>query len=115
MSDQIEQLLKEIGSYREGTGLRGENRALSDQCERFRIQRDELRECLQELIQWFDASPEDIFTPLEGCYEDKTGDYDTEEKRNLITRASAAMARHMISRIPETIRQRMNALEAIDG
>ena len=97
---------------KDGIGLRGENRVLSDECEKLRIQRDELRECLQEIGQWFEAYPEDIFTPMRGCYKDKTGDYDTEEKRNLITRASAAMARHMISRIPEKIRQNMNELEA---
>lgn len=66
---------------------------------------DELLDLVRELAQWFEAYPVDIFTPLQGDPIKKTGDYDTPEKRNLITRASAAMARHMIERIPEKIRK----------
>ena len=56
---------------------------------------------LNRLIGWCDAYPEDVFTPLEGFkipIEDSIGDYDTLEKRNLITRASAHMGRHMIAK-----------------
>jgi len=60
--------------------------------------------CLcRELRDWFKAYPVGMFMPLQGDPIKKTGDYDTKEKRNLITRASAGMARHMIERIPEKI------------
>ncbi len=41
------------------------------------------------------AYPEDMFIPLEGDPVKHTGDYDTRAKRNLITRASAGMGRHV--------------------
>lgn len=65
---------------------------------------ERLQQLAHELRDWFRAYPVDIFTPLQGDPIKKTGDYDTKEKRTLITRASAAMARHMIERIPEKIR-----------
>jgi len=68
---------------------------------------EELEDLVRELEQWFGAYPVDIFTPLQGDPFRYTGDYDTNEKRNLITRASAQMARHMIERIPEKIRSRL--------
>jgi hypothetical protein len=55
-------------------------------------------ELLHRLESWAEAYPPDIFTPLEGNPMKKTGDYDTSEKRTLITRASAQMGRHMIER-----------------
>lgn len=73
----------------------------SDECPWCRLEAQE--QLLHELRDWFAAYPVDIFTPLQGDPLKKTGDYDTEEKRNLITRASASMARHMIERIPEKI------------
>ncbi len=45
--------------------------------------------------QWAQAYPIDIFKPLEGDHVEKTGHYDTKEKCLIITRASAAMGRHM--------------------
>ena len=65
---------------------------------------ERLRDLCRELDDWFNAYPVEIFTPLQGDPIKKTGDYDTQEKRNLITRASASMARHMIERIPAKIR-----------
>jgi hypothetical protein len=57
------------------------------------------QELIERLESWCEAYPEDIFTPLEGsCMQPFTGDYDTHEKRILITRASASMGRHMIER-----------------
>ena len=65
---------------------------------------ERLTDLCRELSDWFKAYPEDIFTPLQGDPIKKTGDYDTVEKRNLITRAASSMARHMIERIPEKIK-----------
>lgn len=79
----------------------------SDDCPWCRI--DVLEEVLQELNTWWEAYPVDIFTPLKGDPVKKTGDYDTEEKRLLITKASAGMARHMIERIPAKIRAAMKS------
>lgn len=56
---------------------------------------EELELALRQIEDWSDAYPEKIFTPLRGDALRHTGDYDTEEKRNLITRASASMARHV--------------------
>jgi hypothetical protein len=59
---------------------------------------DKTRELIERLENWCEAYPPDIFTPLEGDPMKRTGDYDTAEKRNLITRTSASMGRHMIDR-----------------
>jgi hypothetical protein len=75
---------------------------------------ERLRDLCRELQQWFEAYPVDIFTPLKGDPFKKTGDYDTKEKCNLITRASASMARHMIERIPEKISKALAAVEVDD-
>lgn len=53
---------------------------------------------LERLEGWCEAYPPDIFPPPKGSYKTKDGDYSTEEKRGIITKASAAMGRHMIER-----------------
>ena len=55
-------------------------------------------ELLDRMRDWCDAYPESIFPPLVGDPLKKTGDYDTEEKRSIITRNSGAMGRHMIEK-----------------
>lgn len=74
---------------------------------------DGLIELCRALEQWFGAYPVEIFPSLEGDHIKYTGDYDTEEKRRIISRASAQMARHMISEIPNTIRKQLH--EALRG
>jgi restriction endonuclease S subunit len=109
-ADRIEELeaeKKEIETHWYNEGKRVGKKALEADNER-------LRDLCRELQQWFEAYPVDIFTPLKGDPFKKTGDYDTKEKRNLITRASASMARHMIERIPEKISKALAAVEVID-
>jgi hypothetical protein len=53
---------------------------------------------LDRYKSWAIAYAEDIFLPLDGDAVKKTGHYDTQEKRLIITRASAAMGRHMIEK-----------------
>ena len=98
---------KEIETHWYNEGKRVGKKALEADNER-------LRDLCRELQQWFEAYPVDIFTPLKGDPFKKTGDYDTKEKCNLITRASASMARHMIERIPEKISKALAAVEVDD-
>ncbi len=72
--------------------------------DRLQARNEQLEELLHEMLQWCEAYPEDIFTPLQGDPIKETGDYDTEEKRNLITRASASMGRYILKKWPEKIR-----------
>ena len=67
---------------------------------------------LDRYKQWCEAYPEDIFTPLKGDPVKKTEDYDTPEKNNLITRASASMGRHMIERCVRPIIAEMERMVA---
>lgn len=53
---------------------------------------------LERYKQWCKAYPEDIFLPLKGDPNKRTEDYDTPEKNNLISRASASMGRYMIDK-----------------
>lgn len=57
---------------------------------------DKTVELLHRLETWCEAYPIDIFPPPAGDYQTGDGDYSTEEKRGIITKASAAMGRHMI-------------------
>jgi hypothetical protein len=102
MSDLIERLRKNGTDQYDPCGLCDE---AADEIER-------LRSALERIDDWFRAYPVDIFTPLQGDPLKKTGDYDTKEKRTLITRASAAMARHMIDGISGIARE---ALEMDNG
>lgn len=63
------------------------------------VANEDTEQLIERLENWCEAYPPDVFTPLEGSSQKPyTGDYDTVEKRNLITRASAGMGRHMIER-----------------
>ena len=57
---------------------------------------EQTEEIIRRLESWSQAYPTSMFSPMRGDPIKKTEDYDTAEKRNLITRASAAMGRHMI-------------------
>ena len=59
---------------------------------------EQTEELLIRLETWCEAYPPEIFPPPKGSYLGGDGDYDTEEKRGIITKASAAMGRHMIER-----------------
>jgi hypothetical protein len=50
---------------------------------------------LDRYKRWAKAYPESIFTPMDGDPVKKTGDYDTKEKRRIMTKASGLMGRHM--------------------
>ncbi len=65
---------------------------------------------LDRYKQWCEAYPEDIFMPLKGDPVKKTEDYDSDEKINLISRASASMGRHMIERCVRPIIAEMERL-----
>lgn len=80
-----------------------DKQTLLDEIERLSTEGERKDEALRQILDWCHAYPEDVFTPLQGDPLKKTGDYDTEEKRDLITRASASMGRLIFERFPEII------------
>ena len=66
---------------------------------------ENLEEALLQILQWVEAYPDDIFTPLQGDPIKHTGDYDTKEKRTLITRAAAMQGRHVATGIGRIARK----------
>lgn len=106
-ADEIQRLRadkEKLRSFLERGGIDSSSVLCSEDDGTWEDENERLQQLAHELRDWFRAYPEDVFTPLQGDPIKKTGDYDTKEKRTLITRASAAMARHMIERIPEKIR-----------
>ena len=73
---------------------------------------DHTGDLLQRLKTWCEAYPPEIFPPPAGSYRQRDGDYDTEEKRGIITKASAAMGRHMIERAIKPAIEEIERLEA---
>ena len=72
---------------------------------RLREALENLEEALLQILQWVEAYPDDIFTPLQGDPIKHTGDYDTKEKRTLITRAAAMQGRHVATGIGRIARK----------
>ncbi len=101
-ADTIEQLQAQVEALQNKCAHRGLSLEDSD---RLQSRNEQLEELLREMLQWCEAYPEHIFTPLQGDPIKKTGDYDTEEKCTLITRASASMGRHILKKWPEKIRE----------
>ncbi len=105
---EIERLQAQVEALQNKCAQRGLSPEDSD---RLQTRNERLEELLHEMLQWCKAYPEDIFTPLQGDPIKKTGDYDTEEKRTLITRASASMGRYILKKWPEKIREALAALD----